>query len=317
MIETVFNNHLDAMELSFNISIPGNNSVSRLEYLHKVTRDNSDLSQMMKSYGNFVQDKIKVSLNGFSYNDNLSSAIAEILFVRVLNGAVNIYSRGAAPKTHHWLPVVYMKSFGISMNPKRNRDKSRAVVDAVVFSHSDLVDVNVKDFTFAHSRSGDDGYYDLSVEAFFGGLESNYAHAKECMASSENYDALSAAYMASFFIVQSVRNPHPSMGFSSGEFNHVISQVMKNFDAMGEIYVNFGSSEKKLPFSPYVPDRVRREKLVNYFYMPITSHNALIISNRPVSSSVTNSLVSRFRDSVLSAAKRSGGMVFGLKSTEI
>lgn len=317
MIETVFNNHIEAIANSFDLSIAGKDAAEKIEYLHKITRDNANLSKMLKHYANFVSEKNNVELANVPYDYELSKNVAEVLFLRVLSGAVNIYARNDAPKTHHWLPVVYIKSFSTSANPSRKR-RVRAEVDAVSFNSGSIINASVNDLAFAHDRDGDNGFYDLSVESFFGGLESNLAKAKEVLSSDENsFSGVTAAYVASFFIVQSVRNPHPSEGFASGEFKTVIRQVMENFTKLGEIYVNFGNSAKRLPFSPYVPDRVRVKGTTKIFHLPLDPFRGAIISNAPISSYDTDPLISQFRKSSIRFAKKNNGMLFGLNSSDI
>ena len=316
MIEQVFNNHLDAIEHSFNLSIPGSDAADRLEHLHRITRDDFDLSRMIRLYSAFVNEKNTIELSKVSYDSDLRKNVAEILFLRFLSGAVHIYPRNDAPKTHHWLPVVYIKGFSNNDAPSKKR-KVRTRVDAVSFHNERMLNAMVEDTSFAHDREGDNGFYDLSVEAFFGGLESNLARAKGYLNENSEYDGLTAAYIASFFIVQSVRNPHPYAGFASGEFKTVVHHVMNNFTNLGEIYVNFGSSAKKLPFSPYVPDRVRVQGTTKSFYFPVDSHHAAIISNAPISQYDISSIISQFRKNTIRFAKKNNKILFGINSSEI
>lgn len=314
-IENIFNKHLDAIEKSFDMSICGEDAAERLHYLHLITRENNTLSQQMKMYASFVNDKNNAELDDVRYDNELSSYVAELLFSKVLAGAVNIYPRTNVPKNHHWLPVVYLKGFSDTHFSRKS--KVRAEIKAVSFNNGRMIDAVVKDSSFAHQKDNENGFYDLSVESFFSAMETNLSRLKENLSADHSFNGMSAVYTAAFFLVQSIRNPHPSYGFASGDFRTVIRQVMSNFDAMGNIYVNFGYSKKKLMLSPYVPERMRIVSGVRMLNFPLNSHYSAVFSNEPVKSSDVDTIIAQFRESSIKWAMKKNNTVFGVSSSEL
>lgn len=305
--EQVFNKKLDILELNLSLEFKGDTFSERLISLHEITRD-PFYSHKVVAYAGFMKNMIvsdarKVETQNFG--TDVKPFVIDWLFISLLHGMAHIYPLNNHPKVHHWLPVTYLKPFGIKGN-----GKTRAMVDGVAFMKNNTVDVAVKDVQFAHNRGKG---YDLALESFFFQIEDSYSNYRE----NTDY-SMFPIVVSAFFIAQSVRSPHPESGFVGRDIKRVVDALIKNIEDMDEMYGIHANVKYRLPISPYTPVRVRKLSDGNrVFVLPIMPSKSFVLSDKPLTADKARGATENYRINVILEAKREKGMVFGISSRSL
>lgn len=302
-----FNKKLDAMSRSIGITLNGDTAAERFLSLHRKTRDkNNGVAVKADLYARFAKDLFGIDSGSLETNENqdIKPLVEDMLFYSLVHGMSHIYPRDNRPKTHHWLPVTYMRPFG-----RKGGNGTRAVVDGTCFTGHGVLDVTVKDIQFAHNRG--DGY-DLAVEAFFCSIETLYSHFRQIRKTSKE----SVVAMAAFFVAQSVRNPHPDAGFVAKDIVGVVNALMTSLDVNDKMFGRFENNNHQLPLSPYVPTKVRRLADGNNVYvLPVLPNVGFILSSKsPLSQDQALHAMTSYRNNMIKDAAKNNGVVFGVSS---
>lgn len=300
---------LFSMESSLDFETVGDTLGEKFANLHTLSRKNRVLGEEMTSYARFVTEMVKSRAANHTSSD-VKEMVVKTIFSSIVRGMAWRYN-DVKPKVHHWLPVTYLKGFSISQKTTRG---VRAQVPAIIFSHGQRMRVVVKDAEFAHPVNADSsGYYDLAVEKFFSNIEGVFAIGRDATDT-----VLGKVHLAAFFVVQSVRNPHPSVGFSSGDITTVLSEVIENLDYLDEFYVDVVETEDALPFTPYIPTRIRRDgNGHSIMCLAITPYVAVILSDGMLNNFSRSRAVSEYKRYIISEAKRNGGVIFGIEVSDV
>lgn len=302
--ETVFNDKLNVLEAVLSRPIKGDTAAERFKALHLLTRD-PKLSHQVELYVKFLKESLFSACRSGLTQDSatdIKGYVIDHIFTALVQGMSHIFPANNSPKTHHWMPVTYIRPFGVKGN-----GKVRALLDGVSFVDNNVVDIVVKDVQFAHDRG--EGY-DLAVEAFFGQIEDSYANYRE----RQHLDIFTIA-MASFFVSQSVRNPHPQHGFIAKDIVSVINALIVNLDSMDSMFGQSSEVKYKLPISPYTPIRVRRLVDGNrVFVLPILPNVGFALSDKPLPQVDAYNSVNDYRIKLVSSARKNNGIVFGMSS---
>ena len=300
---------LSGMERSLNVELSGESLPELFESVHFVSRGSRALRAEMVTYARYVTDVMK-SRADYSVGSDIKPLVVLSVFSAIVRGMAWEYAEDK-PKVHHWLPVTYLKGFSGS-GGKRSHSV-RASVPAVVCNRGQLIEVAIKDLAFAHPVKDSVGYYDLAVERFFSLIEGMFASHKGRTATTSVQVSL-----ATFFIVQAVRNPHPTVGFSSGSISSVIGAVLDNLNHLNEIHVNVVSSDRPLPFTPFIPMRIHRNVHgVTIMCLPISSNFAVTVSDLTISDFDSHNMVQRQSRNIINAAMRNNGIIFGVTADDI
>lgn len=283
---------------------PGNSVGERFSKIAEAARKDSTLNSNLVHYAKMITEILKVRAGNENADQDIDIKELVVLsvFSSMLRGMVHRIT-DSDPKVHHWLPVVYLKGFGSV--PTKSR-KIRAVVPAVILDNGREVHVKVNDSEFAHPVINDRGYYDMEIENFFSHVEGVFSIGR---ATSDTL--LGVASLASFFMAQSVRNPHPASGFASGGLVEVIDEIVKNLDLLDKFFVKVANTHS-LPFSPYVPVKIRRRvDGSSVMCFAVSRGVALVLSDKEISSEVFDSAVDSYR-SHLNLVGKENGIIYGI-----
>lgn len=304
----------DGMEASVGFSAVGVSPAQRFRSLNDLAKKNRKMADECYEYARFLAEIVKSRAKVSDQEGDYKELVVYTIFASIVRG-MTFKVNSVVPKVHHWLPVTYLKGFsgGSRSGSKTGHVKNRALIPSVVFSNGHGVRVTVRDIEFAHPVNADlSGYYDLGLEYFFSHMEGLFAISKGEVRSVDFVN------LASFFIVQTVRNPHPSVGFYDGKIEVILDALIKNIDYFDRIYAKAGKTDLNMPFTPYIPTRVREDSQgVQSMCLPTGSRHAVVISNGPVSERSYSQTVNSYRSFVINSAIKSGGVVFGIEPNSI
>lgn len=301
--EKFFNQKLNALSAALDITLNGDTAAQRFQSLHTITR-NKVMSSKVEAYARFIKDTLIANFAGITEGDdtNIKPHVQSMLFYTLVNGMAHIYPKNNYPKTHHWLPVTYMKPFGI-----KAYKGARAVVPATCFTSSGVLSVTVNDIEFAHNR---DKGYDLAIEAFFNQIETAYTHFRH----THTDDPSAVVAVAAFAISQSVRNPHPKAGFIAKDIVGVVDALLDNLDKTERMFAHFINNNHRLPISPYTPMKIRQFADGNRaFMLPILPQTGFVLSSKkPLTQGQVRVVSDHYREGIMKDAQRNYGVVFGM-----
>lgn len=321
-----FNRHFRALEAAMDIEGELTGTISEnFEKLHEICQNRTfagKLTDYATSRLAFLRNHTVRAHNQPIENMDISHLVADLIFHQLSAAVAHRYMRGA-PKVHHWLPVSYTRHFTPGAVPKKGERLRRCEIQALSFTNDgESIESTVNDRHFAHGVDADGkGFYHLNVEYFFCKIESSAAEAREKVSdkkSGGNEGFLYAA-LASFFIVQSVRNPHPdSKQFSIRTIAGVIDALLEGLESIPKIFVSAPKMQGRMAFTPYVPTRVRKMADGNVvFAFPLASNQAFTISEVPIARKKARTLAHASNQAVIKHAKRSGTMIFGVGHKDI
>lgn len=321
-----FNRHFRALEAAMDIEGELTGTISEnFEKLHKISCNRifsghlidyacSRLAFLRNSAGRLHNQPIE--------NMDISDLVADLIFHQLVHGVAYRYPK-ASPKVHHWLPISYTRHFAPGAVPKKGERLRRCEIQTLRFiPDGSAIAGTVNDRHFAHGVDADgNGFYHLNVEYFFCKIESAAAEARDKISdkrSGGNEGFLYAA-LASFFIVQSVRNPHPdSKQFSIRTIAGVIDALMEALENVPKIFVSAPKVGFRMAFTPYVPARIR--KLVDgnrVLAFPLASNQAFTIADAPIGRKKARAIAHDSNHAVIKHAQRTGSMIFGVAHKDV
>lgn len=321
-----FNRHFRALEAALDIEGQLTGTISEnFEKLHEISH-NRVFAGHLTDYSNsrlaFLRNSTVRAHNQPIENMDIARLVADLVFHHLAGAVAHRYTR-SSPKVHHWLPVSYTRHFTPGAVPKKGERLRRCEIQALTFTHDgESIESTVNDRHFAHGVDADGkGFYHLNVEYFFCKIESSAAEAREKITdkkSGGNEGFLYSA-LASFFIVQSVRNPHPdSKQFSIRTIAGVIDALMEALDSVPKIFVSAPRVQHRMAFTPYVPTRVR--KMANgsvVFAFPMASNQVFTIASASLSRKKARAVAHASNSAVIKHARRTGSMIFGVGHKDI
>lgn len=309
----IFTRSISAIEHIFNVSFSGETVEDKIVSMREMCLDDYSFAEKITKHSRYIRDIEYNNVKGvkrFNLYD-CSESVATCIFSSILSGVASKRTE-SDPKTHHWLPVVYLRNFdGTTQAKKRN---VRASISGIGFFKTGAVQVAVNDLQFAHDR-GDDGsgYYDLAIENMFSNIETYYSQISHRL--DENTSYLNAVIFAT---VQMVRNPDMNNNFHSGSIESIIGKIIEVLDQMGRIFVNVVSSKKPLPFTPYIPARIKiKANGMRTIYFPVSKDMALLINNNPLGIDKQSRMMIEMRESVINNARKSNSIIFGIEMKEV
>jgi hypothetical protein len=321
-----FNRHFRALEAALDIEGELTDSPSEnFEKLHKMSGDRvfaGHLTDYAMARLGYLRSSSSRLHNQPIENMDIRHLVADLIFHQLVHGVAHRYSKGA-PKVHHWLPVSYTRHFTPGPLPKKGERLRRCEVQTLSFiSDGSAIAGSVNDRHFAHGVDEDGhGFYHLSMEYFFCKIESGAAEARDKVSdkrSGGNEGYLYAA-LASFFIVQSVRNPHPdSKQFSIRTIAGVIDALIAALDTIPKIFVSAPKVQFRMAFTPYVPARVRKlTDGILVLIFPLATSQAFTISDAPIARRKARTIAHDSNIAVIRHARRTGSMIFGVTHKDI
>lgn len=313
-----FERHVLALELITDVKFDGDTVESKLISLRNLTLKNDSLRQQINHYKTYlVTSMFEVMNDGHDFGvKNIMPLVTQRIISALFAGVASKTSE-SNPKTHHWLPATYLQGFGKKVSSSGSSKKRvRAEVPGVAFFKTGTMQVTVNDLQFAHGRGDDDtGYYDLAVENMFGNLENSYSQFREIDKTSRN---AAKVHLTAFAVAQMLRNPNANNSFREGDLSSVIGGMIDLLDSLGEIFVSSLKSNKRLPFTPYVPARLLVESSGRkVLYFPLSANFAILVSTMKIRDNESIALLNKLRDSVIKTAQRHNSIVFGLSRSEL
>lgn len=321
-----FNRHFRALEAALDIEGELTDSPSKnFEKLHKMSSDRvfaGHLTDYAMSRLGLLRSSSSRLHNQPIENMDIRHLVTDLIFHQLVHGMSHRYVK-SAPKVHHWLPVSYTRHFTPGPLPKKGERLRRCEVQTLSFiADGSAIAGTVNDRHFAHGVDEDgNGFYHLSMEYFFCKIESAAAEARDKISdkkSGGNEGFLYAA-LAAFFIVQSVRNPHPdSKQFSIRTIAGVIDALIEALDTLPEVFVSAPTVQFRMAFTPYVPVRVR--KLIDgtrVLVFPLATRQVFTISNSPVARRSVRKIAFASNLAVIKHARRTRSMIFGVTHKDI
>jgi hypothetical protein len=321
-----FNRHFRALEAALDIEgeLTGTSS-EKFEQLHKLS-NNKIFAGYLTDYAGaklaYLRGSTSRLHNQAIENMNIADLVTDLIFHQLIHGVSYRYSK-SEPKVHHWLPVSYTRHFTPGPKPKRGERLRRCDIQTLKFIHDGTaIAGTVNDRHFAHGVDEEgNGFYHLSVEYFFCRIEAGAAEARDKTSEKNaggNESYLYAA-LAAFFIVQSVRNPHPdSKQFSIRTISGVIDALIEALDNLPKIFVSAPKTHFRMAFTPYVPTRIRKLADGNtVFAFPLASHQAFTIAEVPITRKTARVIAQHSNDAVIKHARRTGSTIFGVTHKDI
>lgn len=320
-----FERHFRALESAMNIEGQLSGSVSeKFETLLKLADDRA-FGSILSEYGGsrwmFLRNlSAVIPAREEIERRDISSQVIDLIFHQlVVAVSYRYYHTPSIPKIHHWLPISYTRHFTGQVEPKKGLRNRRAEIQAITFTaDGESIETTVSDRHFAHGvDAAGNGFYHLNVEYFFGKIEAAAAEARDKMsvkvAGGANESFFYAA-TAAFFIVQSVRNPHPkSKQFSIRTLSGVIEALIEALNHVPAIYSSAPRVNVRLAFTPYVPARIRELANGNRIYsFPMSSNRAFVVSKHPISRRSARGQAQASNRAVIHQARKTSSMIFGI-----
>lgn len=328
-----FMRHFRSLEAALNIEGKlTDDPVRNFEILTEMTADNSRLALLVQNYGITRIRFLRHSCSNFSTREkmttNLSSYVTDLIFHSLVASIGFKYPKNEEPKIHHWLPVSYTRNFVTTRRVRDFSEKKRSCfIRSITFTNDgDPIEREISDMHFAHGvDSSGHGFYNLTVEHFFARIESMLAEARgklfepKLSKRSNSKDIFTHVAIASFFIVQSVRNPHPSSAqFSIRTLGGVVQGLIAALDEIPQMFVTMTRTNQHLGFTPYVPTRIRiLANGTRAMIFPVSIQAALIITDRPRDTWDPQRVAESTNRALISHARRTGSTVFGIGHDDI
>lgn len=321
-----FHRHFRALEAAMNIEGELTGTVSEnFEKLFKLS-DNRSFALQLADYSSsrlyFLRSAASHMPNMPIETMDISQSVTDLIFHQLVAASAHRYSR-VPPKVHHWLPFSHTRHFTEIEPLGKGERKRRCNIQSLSFtSEGEAIEGEVNDKHFAHGvDSAGNGFYHLSVEYFFCKVESAAAEARDKISDTKSGGNESFLYAAltAFFVVQSVRNPHPgSKQFSIRTFAGVIEALIESLETIPKIFVSVPKvfspkTRYRMVFTPYVPTRVR--KLIDgnvVMAFPVSSHFGLTISQLPITRKQARNHAHASNTDVIKHARRTGSTIFGV-----
>lgn len=312
MVEQTFEKFFRGMELSCDVVCEGDTIVEKLENLHTVMQEDRKAADRVTSYALFLRQMVKDESTRVAEGDDIKSLVVQQFFSQILSAMAHKY-KNDAPKRHHWLPVAYILAFG----SKGKTTKDRANVSGVAFHNKEVISMTVKDVQFAHN-SYKDGYYPLPLENFFSRIEASYADNRNSLMKN-SIQPMTPIALSAFFIIQSLRNPHPSTGlFPVHDIQSTLTSLILLLNKLDSIHTYIVPSKRKLSFSPYIPTRAKLfQDGSKAYYLPATPRQAIILSDKAIGHDVAQKTAKELHESFIAYARRNNGVIFGVSPADM
>lgn len=320
-----FDRHFRSIEAALDIEgvLPGD-SAKNFELLHKLC-SNPEKAAEIRAYGiarlHFIRSKAVTKGNEGTHEVELAKLVAEFIFHNLVVAVAYRYS-DCEPKKHHWLPVSYTRVFSVQQPQKAGENRRRCSIRSITFTHDgEPIERSVNDLHFAHGVDSEGrGFYHLNMEHFFCRMESSMAEARDKgKRNKATGDLFPNVATAAFFVVQSVRNPHPSTKqFSLRTINGIVNGLMSAIDSLTEAYTHFVTTPVRMAFTPYVPTRILNcSDGTRAMTFPVGPNRAFIITNKIISSASARDIAIRGNRAVIQNARRTGTVIFGLNHKDL
>ena len=282
--------------------------------LHKLA-DRASVAAELRAFSAGEITRLRtLAKSGVAHSTHINRFVEELLFAHLVGSMAYRYT-GPKPKIHHWLPVAYVKHFARGLN-----GKGRACsVYQLTWESGEGMERQVADSHFTHGVDATgSGFYHLAMENFFSRLEEGYGTEFQNQ-GVKTTDMFSLISFAAFFVVQSVRNPHPEHQFTLRTIEGTVTALGAQLEALPPVTARAVEAPKGKPmtFTPYVPPRLRvlaDGSLVMVF--GLSSKGALTLSTRPLSVAAAQAAVADARRSMIAHARRSQTAVFGVRHSD-
>lgn len=321
-----FNRHFRALEAALNIEGELTGSASEnFEKLHKMSDDRvlaGYLTDYSMSRLAFLRSSTSRLHNRPIEEMDIKDLVTDLIFHQLVQGMAHRYMK-SEPKVHHWLPVSYTRHFTPGPKPKKGERLRRCDVQTLSFiADGSSIAGTVNDRHFAHGVDEDgNGFYHLSMEYFFCKIEGAAAEARDKISdkNSGGNEGFLYSALAAFFIVQSVRNPHPdSKHFSIRTIAGVIDALIDALDMVPEVFVSAPTVQFRMAFTPYVPVRVRNlTDGTRVLVFPLATRQVLTISSAPVNRRKVRKIAYAANLAVIKNAQRTHSMIFGVTHKDV
>lgn len=308
---TVMSRLLTGLETSLGLNVSGD-VPARFASINRLC-SNREISSEVMAYSAYINSLNKSRVSRYTGSD-LKEFVITNMFVSLARGMAGLLT-GNDPKVHHWVPVAFLRGYEINdtVKPKKVRTRIPAVVTN---SHARDLNVFVDDAEFTHNvDSQNNGYYDMAIEFFFSKIESAFSMSKHKRACE--YSKYDLVTLATFFVAQSVRNPHPSAGFTDGSINSIVYEIISNLNHFDEMHLSV-TKMYAAPFTPYMPTRVRR--LVggrSIICFPFDANSMLSMSNGIVSAQEVRVASEAHTRYIISSARKTNGIIYGLTDAKL
>lgn len=290
-----------------------------------------DFAKRLSEYGGFRTQLLRNHCGDLHIRTKskleISTQVIDLIFHALVSSVGYRYPKINVPKVHHWLPISYTRAFAITKAPVPGSRKRSCSIQGLTFTHEgESIEKSVSDSHFAHGVDADgNGFYNLNAEYFFCKIESKFAESRQRAFHKDNRqkakgkDIFPNVCLTAFFIVQSVRNPHPdSAQFSIRSFNGVVEGLIAALEQVPTIYTMLASTNSRMAFTPYVPTRILRMTDGNRaLIFPVGPHQALIVSDQQMIGRDVRKLAEGSNAAVISHARRNGSMVFGIGHNDL
>lgn len=296
---------LNGVEGFLSVSFEGDSFEEKIGSIHEMSKNDPHLRNSVHSISRELFDYLKWEVE--TDPEDIRPLVITTIFIALLRGMVMKTDDPA--RFHHWLPVAYLHGFEAGGTKSKS---VRAEIPSVVFTDNGYVNKKTRDTYFAHQRNEDGGYYNDEIESFFSVIESFYALQHDAVFCKKNAKII-PTLISAFMFVQSVRNPHDSIGFIDGSTQSIISAIIESLDSFPKIVAKIQNMDKVIPFSPYIPYRVRMVRGIKMICVPISRETVIAISEDEISKFEIFRAANSYRKHIIRHAQKNNEIVFGMR----
>lgn len=300
--------HLSVMEILIGREIPGETVGHRFENLYGLCTDRF-LAQKVDLYGEMLNKDFCGDLDRRTVENDAKGLIALSFISDFFRSVAHRYQMGSTPKSHHWLPVCYLKGV-IGGDYKR-----KGTIPSAFCQNGSIFSGTISDSSFTHPRVDGEGFYHLAVEKMFSFVESRYSSSLEGKKIEDRHCDVIRALL---FFAQIVRSPMGGKNFLNPSIHSVFDEILENIDRLKAVHLKSTSVRRSIPVTPYVPLYVRfGVKTGLQSLLPIRPREALVISEAVMSDQAAREFINFATKKVIIKAMKTNSVLIGIQKEAV
>jgi hypothetical protein len=281
-----------------------------LEGIRKVC-NNGEVRRSVSNYGNAMRTLLQQEAAARP-GSSLRVISGKLLANQALLAVSHRYRPGMHPLVHHWIPRCYLKRW--AAKPQQRGKIVR--VPQLRFSGTDPEETLATDYTFAHGKVKNKGFYQLELEYFFSRLEADFDSIARGDILSPKAPLMAKAALMLFISAQLLRNVNTgSVALSS--FRNVIEGMVEKLEHFENPQMTLVLMETTQPFAPWAMDRLFGTTGGPALVFPLAPTKVVVISGAPLTEAELKRVVEHSRRARISSAKQQGLSLYGLTAAEL
>lgn len=265
------------------------------------------IKEVVKKY----ERKVRAFLEDKKY-DSVSDykTLALVFIFSQLAAASVLVEKEDSNQEQHWIPKSFYKRYVISSKLYNKREENYFLGSAGIISF----DSNESSFTHGNGTIHNNFYHPI-IEVFFSRIETFYSAS---LTEASKGKILKNVCLYSFFLLQSIRNPHPV----TKEFincKNIKQLLVKIIDRLE--YENIRSCKlvnrenfAPLPYNPYNKTKLIFNKINRTYIFPCTRKSIFIISSNTLTKNESKEIYTKYVNNIYRKifSSRSNQKVLGI-----